>query len=116
MAFLAKAHELVSAVAAEADEKEKAKYKTAVKGAPAFIQSCGLAQAVSYFEAKKASEPQYGRLLSHLETMTGAEDLSHLVRKGELEEYMFLTRRAQRALVFLKRMVDGLMPKVADEA
>lgn len=81
-----------------------AKYKTAVKGAPAFVQGCGLAQAVAFWQAKG------GAMATMLEHLSGAPDLTNLggrTATAGIAEYAFLTLRTQHALVFLKRMVDA---------
>lgn len=82
----------------------RAKYKTAVKGAPAFVQGCGLAQAVAFWQAKG------GAMQTMLDHLSAAPDLTNLPTRAAtagIEEYAFLTLRTQHALVFLKRMVDA---------
>ena len=102
--LLAWAHQSVTSLGGTKDDKKK--YKTAVKGAPAFIQSCGLAQAYAFWKSKK-NEFGFSNLLTHLEKAEGLKNLEDRIRKGGIEDYSFMTQRTQSALVFLKRMVDA---------
>ena len=102
--LLAWAHQSVTSLGGNKDEKKK--YKTAVKGAPAFIQSCGLAQAYAFWMSKN-DEFGFSNLLTHLENAEGLKKLGERIRAGGIEDYSFMTQRAQLAIVFLKRMVDA---------
>lgn len=97
------------------EDRKREKYRTAVKGAPAFIQGCGLAQALAFWRSKASAGTDdafgYNWLLKHLGTFPGLENLEKRAREAEIEEYMFLTRRTQAALVFLKRMTDAFLPR-----
>ncbi|MCW5942896.1 MAG: type III-B CRISPR module-associated protein Cmr5 [Fimbriimonadaceae bacterium] len=97
------AHKSVNDAIGNSDCKRK-EFKTAVKGAPAFVQGCGLAQAVAFWRAKKG---EMGRMLTYLEGAPELTNLAERARTKGLEEYAFLTLRTQHALVFLKRMVDA---------
>lgn len=89
-------------------------FKTAVKGAPAFVQGCGLAQAVAFWKAKDKSEMP--RMLGYLEKAPELENLYERAKSKGIEEYAFLTLRTQHALVFLKRMVDAYIADEGDKA
>ena len=102
--LLAWAHQSVTTIGGEPSDRKK--YKTAVKGSPAFIQSCGLAQAYAFWMAKD-NEFGYHRLRNHLSNAPGLQGLDASVRDADIETYSFLTQRTQSALVFLKRMVDA---------
>lgn len=80
------------------------KYKTAVKGAPAFIQGCGLAQAVAFWRSKGG---EMDTMLEHLATAPDLTGLADRAATAGIEEYAFLTQRCQHALIYLKRMVDA---------
>ena len=89
----------------------RAKYSTAVRGAPAFVQGCGLAQAVAFWQSKKGEDKiAYEALLEHLASAPGLGDLRTRAAECDVTTYVFLTTRVQAALVFLKRMVDAYLP------
>lgn len=88
-------------------------YRTAVMGAPAFIQSCGLVQAVAYFESKGEA---YKDVLKDIESFDGLNVKGTLLQEVpslSLIAYMRCTQRTQRCLVMLKRMVEAF-PKEGD--
>lgn len=116
------ARERAAAVAGEQDDLRK-KYRTAVRGAPAFVQGCGLAQAVAFWRSKapdakaeKVDAKAYQLLLRHLSDAPGLRELEKAAAETDIYGYAFLTRRVQDALVFLKRMVDAYIPAKEGEA
>ena len=115
--LLAWAHDKVQPLVG-ADPERVDKYRSAVKGAPAFVQGCGLAQAVAFWLSKASREDSeahaYRALLDHLESAPTLAGLRVSARTATVAEYAYLTQRTQAALVFLKRMVDAYLPRPSD--
>lgn len=108
------AHASVQEVVGQQDDK-KDKYRTAVKGAPAFIQGCGLAQAYAFWHAKTSGNGAeaygYQQLINHLDAAPGLSRMREKIMGTAVADYVFLTTRTQAALVFLKRMTDAYLPR-----
>jgi CRISPR type III-B/RAMP module-associated protein Cmr5 len=90
------------------------KYRTAVKAAPAFLQSCGLSQSVAFWSSKVDDREGIGYkcLLEHLSRAPEInKKLIDVCKNDDLTEYVFVTQRCQDSLLFLKRMVDSLLAR-----
>jgi CRISPR-associated protein Cmr5 len=86
------------------DKEGREKYCSFVKRFPSLIHSSGLAQALSFVEAKK----QTG-FLKDLERVLGESGLAELSRQAPVPEYMRLTRRVMQAAGWLKRYAEALL-------
>lgn len=100
----------------EAGHLKDGKYRTAVVKAPSLVKSCGLAQGLAFFEAKKENEKAFKYLLEDLRGMPGVGDLSLDAVCGlSTPEYMRATLRALDGLGYLKRMVEAHREREAGE-
>ncbi|MBN8725320.1 MAG: type III-B CRISPR module-associated protein Cmr5 [Acidobacteria bacterium] len=94
-------------------DSEKSKYKTMTDKLPVLIHSAGLAQALSFVDAKanSSNEQAWKLLLTHLATTIGTDknQLLERSRMAELAEYMKLTRDVLAALSWYKRFAQALL-------
>ena len=106
------------------DEKrgKDEEYCSFAKSFPSLIHSCGLAQAVSFAEAKNKKKTETGYLddlnevLKALVPEGAVVDLSRESREAEVIDYMRLSRRAISAASWLKRYVQAFEEGKADAA
>jgi CRISPR-associated protein Cmr5 len=90
------------------------KYKSFALGFPALIHSCGLAQAVTYAQAKALSEYQQDLAYVVMEELD-IETLSQWARTAELSEYRRLTLDVISAASWIKRYVESFFEKQEEE-
>ena len=90
-----------------AQKGNRDKYKTAVLGFPALIQSCGLAQAIAFAKSKEDYKPYFDDLNKIVKEVTDSGSLETQVIKAKLTEYMKLTRDTLEAASWLKRYVEA---------
>src|SRR5437667_11695204 len=77
---------------------------------PILIRKAGLAQALSFVEAKATDESAYRSLLADLKATVGrSENLATLARSVELEDYMLLTKQVIDALLWYKRFEQSIL-------
>ncbi len=88
----------------------KKDYSQLAKRFPALVHTCGLAQAVSFVEAKGK---EVGELyLTHLEKvmeMRDNENLGEKSRNSDLTDYQYLTREVISSSTWLKRYSEALL-------
>ena len=95
-------------------EKVTREYRTAVLKMTDLIQTCGLAQAVAFANAKK--DESYRALMKDLSDLSFLkDDPLKMVLEAQTAEYMRLTRRTLLALGFLKRMVEAHYEKTEED-
>ena len=83
-------------------------YAQLAKRFPALVQACGLAQAVSFVQAKEKEIG--GKYLEHLSKVIETEnDLAKASRESDLIKYQRLSREAIEAATWLKRYADALL-------
>lgn len=82
-------------------EDQKTKYGSMVHKLPILIRTAGLAQTLSFVEAKDSNKI----LIKNLEDTLGISELAIRSREAELSEYMRLTRDVLAVLVWYKRFV-----------
>ena len=100
------AYERVSIVS----KNEKETYGAMAHRLPILIRKAGLAQALSFVEAKATDKPAYGSLLADLKaTVRRNENLATLARSVELEDYMLLTKQVMDALLWYKRFAQSIL-------
>ena len=91
------------------DQKE---YRTIAKKFPALIHTCGLAQAIAFFQAKGHTD--YLNDLASVVRAAGHPEVSNANRLGELSRtqslslYMRLSRDTLMAAGWIKRYVEAL--------
>lgn len=77
---------------------------------PILIRKAGLAQALSFVEAKATDKPVYSSLLADLKATVGrSQNLATLARSVELEDYMLLTKQVMDALLWYKRFAQSIL-------
>lgn len=104
----------------ESNPKKK-QYGAMAHKLPVLIQTAGLAQALSFVDAK--SKSQSGRILGTLLNdlaqtlkLQDAHQLVSLSRDAELSEYLHLTKRALFALLWYKRFTQSVLGIEAGES
>ena len=85
-------------------------YGSFAQSFPALIHSCGLAQAVSFAEAKDMVKylNDLNEVLKAIVTEGATVDLLRESREAQVIDYMRLTRRAISAASWIKRYVQAL--------
>jgi len=80
---------------------------------PALIHSCGLAQALSFAEAKNKSyiESYIDDLQTVLDSVEKAGNIAELSRSEGIEDYIRISRRVISAASWIKRYAQALEPK-----
>ena len=96
------------------NEREQEDYDRWAKHLPALVKKAGLAQALSFAQAKANSEAGGKLLLDHLQTainkIGGRQiDLMERSRKAELSEYLWLTQQVMTALLWYKRFAQSVL-------
>ena len=86
------------------------KYCSFALAFPSLVHSCGLAQAVSFAEAKDMDKylNDLNEVLKAIVTEGATVDLSRESREAQVVDYMRLTRRAISAASWIKRYVQAL--------
>ena len=92
---------------------KKDEYSSFAMSFPALIHSCGLAQAVSFAEAKDRDYylEDLNEVLNAFAAKENKVELSRESREADLVDYMRLSRRAVTAASWLKRYVEALYEK-----
>ena len=115
----------VSGVKKDKDEGKKSadyadSYGSMAHKLPVLIRSAGLAQALSFVEAR--GKQPHKDLLNHLAkvVLNGSADGGQLAEKSrdteQLSEYMYLTHAAIAALVWYKRFAQSVLDVDASDA
>ena len=77
---------------------------------PILIRKAGLAQALSFVEAKATDKAAYSSLLTDLRaTVERNENLATLARSVELADYILLTKQVMDALLWYKRFAQSIL-------
>lgn len=92
-------------------------YGSMAHALPIMIRRAGLAQALSFVEAKAKADEKNGKrpktlqtLLDDLQATLGRQEpLAQAARKAELPEYMLLTRQVMDALLWYKRFAQSML-------
>jgi CRISPR-associated protein Cmr5 len=92
--------------------KEQKEYRTVAKKFPSLIHTCGLAQAIAFYQAKGHTDylADLASVLSgagHPE-IKSADELATCSRTNQLNFYMRLSRDALTAAGWIKRYVEAL--------
>lgn len=115
------AYTQVSAISSEAEPRRKAYGRMAHK-LPVLIRQAGLAQALSFVEAKGTNGAN--RIVDHLAgylkegkllSDAGRNTLLSRSREADIAEYMLLTREIQAALLWHKRYAQSVLNVVQGE-
>ncbi|WP_339066377.1 type III-B CRISPR module-associated protein Cmr5 [Teredinibacter turnerae] len=96
-------------------EKDIQEYKSFAKRFPTLIHTCGLAQSLSFAQAK--GKDAYLADLAAVANMTseGSNAIDSQARTAGLAEYMRLTRLLLSAANWLKRFSEALIPDQAED-
>jgi len=100
---------------------KKKQYGSMAHKLPVLIQTAGLAQALSFIDAKSKSPSGrvLGTLLNDLALTLktqGSQELLSRSRNAELSEYMHLTRQSLFALIWYKRFAQSVLGIEAAES
>jgi|UniRef100_A0A7C4QNI8 CRISPR-associated protein Cmr5 len=92
--------------------KEQKEYRTVAKKFPSLIHTCGLAQAIAFYQAKGHTDylADLASVVSragHPE-ITNAQSLAEHSRTAQLSLYMRLSRNTLMAAGWIKRYVEAL--------
>src|SRR5579875_672637 len=96
---------------------DKQSYGAMAHKLPILIRTAGLAQALSFVEAR-GKKPQ-AQLLTDIALTIGnanRQELLERVRKAELSEYIYLTKQVMDALLWYKRFAQSVLGVDASEA
>ena len=96
-----------SKVSPRANGADEADYMRFAKSFPALIQSCGLAQALAFAQAKK--HESYLNDLATVMKVGNSADLASRARDSALSEYQRYSREALAAATWLKRYAEALL-------
>lgn len=106
--FAQAAYSQISEHIENGSRKPDKEFVSIVKKFPALIHTCGLAQAVAFYEANEHSE--YLERLANVLNRTGyvddADSLGNKVRESKLQRYILLSRHVINAASWLKRYVE----------
>ena len=108
----------------EMTKEDFKEYVTVVKKFPSLVHTCGLAQAVAFYEAKGNTKPgkpekphlRYLKDLAAVLTSVGhqqivtVEQLTNKVRTEPISGYLRLSRDTINAATWLKRYVEAVAP------
>ncbi len=83
------------------------KYGSMAHKLPVLIRTAGLAQAVGFVASR--GDEAHKLLLEHISQVVGVDDLSERSRKGELQDYIHLTREVMSCLVWYKRFAESVL-------
>lgn len=96
-----------SQVSPHRDAEGEADYLRFAKSFPALIQSCGLAQAIAFAEAKK--QEGYLEDLSAVMNIGSERELARQSRESALSDYQRHSREALAAAGWVKRYAEALL-------
>jgi CRISPR-associated protein Cmr5 len=93
--------------------KEKKEYQNIYGGMshklPILIRTAGLAQALSFVEAKAIKVNALQQLIKDLSETIGKQDLAKDARELPLSEYVRLTQQVMAALLWYKRFAQSVL-------
>lgn len=93
--------------------KEKKEYQNIYGGMsnklPILIRTAGLAQALSFVEAKAIKVDALQQLIKDLSGTVGKQDLAKDARELPLNEYIRLTQQVMAALLWYKRFAQSVL-------
>ena len=93
--------------------KEKKEYQNIYGGMshklPILIRTAGLAQALSFVEAKAIKVNALQQFLKDLSETVGKQDLARGSRELPLSEYIRLTQQVMAALLWYKRFAQSVL-------
>lgn len=92
----------------DTERKQEATYQRFAKRFPALIQSCGLAQALAFAQAK-SPEPFLADLAHVVIKELQTEKLTQQAREAPLSVYQKLSRDTLAAATWLKRYAEALL-------
>ena len=97
------------------DGRQK-KYKTGAKKLPVLIKTNGLGQALAYIQTRNATLYQHlTDWLRDKNLIQKNDDLVRAVINMESDKYRRVTTETLAFLNWVRRFVDGLMPKVGED-
>jgi CRISPR-associated protein Cmr5 len=92
--------------------KEQKEYRTVAKKFPSLIHTCGLAQAIAFYQAKGHTDylDDLAKVVGHAghPEIKDAKSLAEHSRSDKLSLYMRLSRDTLKAAGWLKRYVEAL--------
>lgn len=104
--YAADAYRRVSQIAA----KDRASYGAMAHKLPILIRTAGLAQALSFVEAKSIENDAMKYLLTDIgKTVSVDVPLANKARIAELNEYLLLTEQVMDALLWYKRFAQSVL-------
>ncbi len=99
--------------------KEKKEYQNIYGGMshklPILIRTAGLAQALSFVEAKAIKVNALQQFLKDLSETVGKQDLARGSRELPLSEYIRLTQQVMAALLWYKRFAQSVLGVAASD-
>jgi len=95
------------------------KYESTARGFPSYLHTCGLAQTVAFFEAKKGENKHLledlAKVLVAANALSATQDFADRARNAPTAEYILLHSQAIEAAVWIKRYAESFgLPKQAD--
>lgn len=108
--YASDAFKKVSAFAKKHEEgsDERKQYGSMAHKLPVLIRTAGLAQALSFVEAR-GKEHSHQQLLRDLAETVGEPNLCQRARAAHVVEYMRLTQKALAALLWYKRFAQSVL-------
>lgn len=103
------AHEHANAVLQRDKESDRKKYGSMCHKLPVLIRQAGLAQALSFLEARDTKNKPYTQLINDIASTIGVENLVERSREADLKEYMYLTQRVLDAMIWYKRFAQSVL-------
>ncbi len=92
------------------DSANRKQYGSMAHKLPILVRSAGLTQALAFVDSR--GKNPHRDLLEHLASVTagcGREDFLELSRRAELQQSIYLTRRAMLALKWYKRFAQSVL-------
>lgn len=89
---------------------ERDQYGSMAHKLPILIRTAGLAEALAFVESR--NKPAHHALLEDLAQVLGEKDMETLgkrSRSAEMQDYVFLSRRAMLALKWFKRFAQSVL-------
>lgn len=96
----------------EHGKQERNRYGSMSHRLPILIHTAGLAQALSFVEAKSKKQPVLKQFLEDLDATVGhveQQTLPQRAREAGLSEYIHLTQRTLDALLWYKRFAQSIL-------
>ncbi len=115
--FAAKVYKQVSEM--EKGSEDAKSYGSMAHKLPILIRTAGLAQALTFVEARGKENGPMHKLLDDLALTVGKRDRPDLLasaRNAQLSEYMLLTQRVMDALLWYKRFAQSVLDVKASDA